>query len=188
MFGSFNPVRPLPLTLVTPSLFIQGTVQARVRRLTDLLRDADSDLLTVGDAKFIEIGSHRIVGNAAVGQVALSDVLMVHTTVSTEGTEELRTSKQPIKVLLLAPPFSVDGLIHLSYEPDLSVAMGALTERWVPVTGARYWAYGVAEEPVGVDLLVVNHDKVHVVVPRGTEWGPGSAPAGDVRPAPGGGW
>jgi len=186
MFASFNPVRPLPLTLVTSNLFVQGTIQARVRRLTDVLREADADVLTLEDVKFIEIGSHRIVGNAVVGQVALSDVLMVHTTVNTEGTEELRTSKQPIKVLLMAPPFSIDGLVHLSYEADLAVSIRGLTERWIPVTGARYWAYGVAEEPVSVELLIVNHQKVHISVPRGTEWSPAAPPAGGSRPAPGG--
>jgi hypothetical protein len=186
MFASFNPVRPLPLTLVTPNLFIQGTFQARVRRLTDVLREADADLLTLEDVKFIEVGSHRVVGDASVGQVALSDVLMVHTTVGTEGAEELRTSKQPIKVLLLAPPFSIDGQIHLSFESELTVSMSGLTERWIPVTGARYWAYGVAEEPVSIDVLVINHQKVHVVVPRGTEWGPPAGSAGGARPAPGG--
>jgi hypothetical protein len=180
MFASFNPIRPLPLTVVTQNLFVQGIVQSHVRRLTDLLREVDSELLVLQDAKFIEVGSHRIVGNAAAGQVPLADVLMVHTTVATEGTEELRTSKQPVKATLLLPPFTVDGLVHLSYEPELAVALGGLTDRWLPVTGARYWAYGVAEEPVGVDLLVVNHARAHVIVPKGTDW---SAAAPGQRPA-----
>jgi hypothetical protein len=180
MFASFNPIRPLPLTVVTPNLFVQGIVQSHVRRLTDLLREVDSELLVLQDARFIEVGSHRIVGSAAVGQVPLADVLMVHTTVATEGTEELRTSKQPVKANLLLPPFSVDGQVHLSYEPDLALAMAGLTERWLPVTGARYWAYGVAEEPVGVDLLVVNHARAHVIVPKGTDWAPS---AESQRPA-----
>jgi hypothetical protein len=182
MFGSFNPVQPLPLTLVTANLIVQGVVQARIRRLTDLMNDSDSEHLVLEDARFIEIGSHRIVGNAAVAQVQVSDVLLVHATGDGEGSGELRTSKQPVRATLLAPPFTIDGTIYLAYEPELRVALMGLTDKWLPVTGARYWAYGVAEEPVAADLLVVNHLRAHVVVPRGVEWR-GSADAAQSRGA-----
>lgn len=183
MFESFaNPMRPLALVFVTPNLIIQGSVRSHVRRLTDLLREADSELLVVENATFMEVGSRRVVGDAAVGQVSLADVLIVHTTSSTEGTEELRTSKQPIKVTLLAPPFTIEGQVHLGYEPDLAVAMDSLSDRWLPVTAARYWAYGVAEEPVQVDFMVVNHMRAHVVVPRGTKWS--AVGVGESEPNP----
>jgi hypothetical protein len=172
MFSNFNPRQTLPLTLITPNLIVQGTAVTHVRRLTDLLKDAEADLLVLDDAKFIEVGSHRIVGNAAVAQIPTTDLLMVHLTVATEGTEEGRVSKQPVRATLLAPPFTIDGMVQLSYEPELRVAVHGLTERWLIVSGARYWAYGVAEEPVSVDVLVVNHSRVHVVIPRGTEWSP----------------
>ena len=181
MFSSFNPVQSLPLTLITPNLIVQGVSQTRVRRLTDLLKDADSDLLVLEDVKFIELGSHRIVGNAVVAQVPLADVLLVHATGPTEGTAELRTSKQPVRATLLMPPFTVEGQIHLSYEPELRVALTALTDRWIPVTSARYWAYGVAEEPAGVDFLVANHLHAHIVLARGVEWQAGAS-AGAQNP------
>jgi hypothetical protein len=178
MFSSnFNPIQPLPLTLVTSGLIIQGVVRARIRRLGELMNDAESEHLVLEDARFVEIGSHRILGNAGTAQVARSDVLMVHTTTETEGSGELRTSKQPIRATLLAPPFTIEGMIHLAYESEIHVSLHSLTEPWVAVTGARYWAYGVAEEPVTTDLLVVNHARAHVVIARGVEWRPASESA-----------
>jgi hypothetical protein len=47
----------------------------------------------------------------------------------------------------------------------------------VPVTGAKYWAYGVAEAPNFVDLLVVNHARAHVCIAAGVEWQGEGGPA-----------
>jgi hypothetical protein len=170
MFGTFNPTQPLPLTVVTPSLIIQGTLQSRLRRLTDILNEPDVEHLILFDATFMEAGSRRVVAGPAVAQVQLADVLFVHTNGPTESGTELRTPKQPIRATLLAPPFTIEGEIHLGYEAELHQSLDGLAGRFVPVTRARYWAYSVAESPNYVDLLVLRHDRVHVAVPVGTEW------------------
>jgi hypothetical protein len=82
----------------------------------------------------------------------------------------MRTPKQPIRATLLAPPFTIEGEIHLGYEAELHQSLDGLGGRFVPVTRARYWAYSVAESPNYVDLLVLRHDRAHVAVPVGTEW------------------
>ena len=66
MFGTFNPTQPLPLTVVTPSLIIQGTLQSRLRRLTDILNEPDLEHLILFDATFMEVGSRRVVAGPAV--------------------------------------------------------------------------------------------------------------------------
>ena len=53
MFGAFNPVQELPLTLVTDKLVIQGTILTRVRRLTDLVNEPDTTRLVLQDATFM---------------------------------------------------------------------------------------------------------------------------------------
>ena len=170
MFGTFNPNQPLPLTIVTSHLIIQGTLQTRLRRLTDVLNEPDAEHLILFDAMFVEVGSRRVVAGPAVAQVQLPDVLFAHTNGPTESGTEMRTPKQVIRATLLAPPFTIEGEIHLGYEEELHQGLDGLGGRFVPVTRARYWAYGVAESPNYVDLLVVRHDRAHVAVAVGTEW------------------
>ena len=55
-------------------------------------------------------------------------------------------------------------------EEELQQAVDSLRDRFMAVTGAKYWAYGVAESPKEVDLLVVNRARAHVAIPVGTEW------------------
>jgi hypothetical protein len=177
MFGSFNPVQELPLTLVTDKLVIQGTILTRVRRLTDLVNEPDTTSLVLQDVAFMEVGSRRVVASGAAAQVRLSDVLFVHAAESAEPASKMRMPKVPVKATLLLPPFTVEGTIHLPYESELRIALDAYGERFVPVTGAKYWAYGVAEAPNYVELLVVNHARAHVCIAAGVEWQGEGGPA-----------
>jgi hypothetical protein len=177
-------MQSMPLTVVTAQLIVQGTIETRLRRLTDVLNEPDVDSLVVLDATFMEVGSRRVIAAAAVSQVQLDDILFAHMTASTDTGAEMRTPKQPVRATLLAPPFTVEGQIHLAYESDLKVAMAAYGGRFLPVTGARYWAYGVAEAPNYVDLLVVNHAKTHVAVASGVEWRAEAASDGGPESAP----
>ncbi len=170
MLGSFNPLQALPLTVVTDKLIIQGTLQTRLRRLTDVMNEPDLDHLVLFDATFMELGSRRVLASAGTSQIQLADALFVHTSSSTESGTAMRTPKQPIQATVVAPPFTVEGEIHLPFEVELHMALDVFTGRFVPVTQARYWAYGVAESPIYVDLLVVNHARAHFAIAAGTRW------------------
>lgn len=170
MFGTFNSLQALPLTVATAHLIIQGTLQTRLKRLSDVLNEPSAESLILFDATFMEVGSRRVVAGPAIAQIQLDDVLFVHTNSSTEGGTEMRMPKQPIRAVLIASPFTIEGEIHLSYEAEVHQALDGLTGRFIPVTKARYWAYGVAESPNYVDLLVVNHARAHIAVPAGVEW------------------
>jgi hypothetical protein len=172
MFGSFSPapVQAMPLTLVTAQMIIQGTVQTRLRRLTDVLNEPDITHIVLLDASFLEPGSRRLVARAAFAQIQLSEILFTHANGPTESGAEMRTPKQAVPATLLMPPFTIEGQIHLAYESELKIALEAYGGRFLPVTGARYWAYGVAESPNQVDLLVVNHARAHVAVAAGVKW------------------
>jgi hypothetical protein len=160
----------LPLTVVTQNLIIQGVLRTRLHRLTDVMNEPDMDHLVLFEATFMEIGSRRVVASSSVSQIQLGDMLFVHTSGPTESGQELRTPKQPIRATLLAPPFTIDGSIHLPLEEELQQAVDSLSGRFLPVTDARYWAYGVAESPNFVDLLVANRERTHVAIPIGTDW------------------
>jgi hypothetical protein len=170
MFGTFNPARSLEVTVVTSQLVIHGTIQTRLRRLTDVVNEPDAVHLILFDATFMEVGSRRIVAGPSVSQIQLPDVLFLHTTGPTESGAEARTPKQAVPATLIAPPFTIEGQIHLPYEAEIHQALDAFGGRFVPVTAARYSAYGVAEPPNYVDLLVVNRGRAHVAIQRGVEW------------------
>jgi len=170
MFGSFNPVQALPLTVVTPHLIIQGNLRTRLRRLTDVLNEPSTDHLILFDATFMEVGSRRVLAGTTTAQVQLADALFIHTNAETESASTMRMPKQPVRSMLLAPPFTIEGEIHLPYENELSQALDAFAGRFVPVTKARYWAYSVAESPNYVDMLALNHTRAHVAVPAGATW------------------
>jgi hypothetical protein len=181
MIDSFNPVQSLPLTVVTPNLIIQGSLRTRIQRLTDVMNEPDVDHLVLFDATFFEVGSRRVLASASVSQIQLADTLFVHTSGPTESVEEMRTSKQPTRAILLAPPFTIEGQIHLPMEEALQQAVDSLSGRFIALTSAKYWAYGVAESPNLVDLLVVNRARVHVAIPVGTEWRTAALPDVGLR-------
>lgn len=170
MLGSFNPLQALPVIVVTPQLVIVGTLQTRLRSLTDVLNEPDLAHLVLFEATFMEAGSRRVVAGPAVSQIQLADVLFVHTSGPIESGQEMRTPKQAIRAVMVAPPYTIDGQVHLPYESEVHQALDAFEGRFIPVTNARYWAYGVAESPKQVDLLVLNHARAHVTIPAGVEW------------------
>ena len=88
----------------------------------------------------------RLVARAAVSQVQLDGhPLRAHDRGPTDSGAEMRTPKQAIRATLLAPPFTIEGQIHLPTNRSCRLALEAYGGRFVPVTGASYWAYGVAE-------------------------------------------
>jgi hypothetical protein len=170
VFETFTPLQSLPVMIVTAQIVIHGSIQTRLRRLTDVVNQPDAVHLIVFDATFMEVGSRRVIADAGVSQVQLTDVLFLHTSGPTESGTEGKTAKQAVRATLIAPPFTIEGQVHLPYESELRQALDALDDRFVPVTSARYWAYGVAESPNYVDLLVVNRARAHVALAAGTEW------------------
>jgi hypothetical protein len=170
MFASFTPAQSVALTFVTSRLIIQGTVETRVRRVADIFNEADVTHLILTNAVFLEIGSRRVVAQAAVAQIPLEDILFAHPSGPTEGASEMRVPKQAVRATLLLPPFTIDCQIHLAYESELRIAMQAYEGRFMPVTAAKYWAYGVAESPIDVDLLLVNHARSFLAVPTVAGW------------------
>ena len=170
MFGSFNPVQEMPVTLMTDRLVIEGTIVTRVRRLTDLVNEPDAEHLILQNATFMEVGSRRVVSRGVAAQIRLSEVLFMYSTGPGESASAMRMPKQPVKATLLVPPFTVEGTIYLPYESELKIALEAYGDKFVPVTGASYWSYAVAESPNSVELLVVNHARAHVSIAAGIQW------------------
>lgn len=170
MLGTFNPPRQLALTIVTAQLVVRGTFQTRLQRLTDIVNEPERTHLVLFDATLTMAGTRRTAAESVVAQVPLEDVLFVHSSDPTESGGVERMPKQAIDSILLLPPYTIEGKIHLPYEEELHQALDALGGRFVPVTEARYWVGASAESATSVDLVVVNHARVHVAVPSTVEW------------------
>jgi hypothetical protein len=155
---------------VTPALVIEGKLQTRFRCLSDVLNEAGTEHLILSDALVMELGSRRIVAGPGVVRVQLNDVLFAHRSAPADVGAEMRTSMQPVKSVLLATPFTIEGLIHLAYEPEIARALDAQAARFMTVSAATYWAYSVAESPKAVDQLLVCREKTHVAIPPGVVW------------------
>lgn len=170
MFGSFNPPLALELTLVTPSLVIEGTFHTRLRRLSDVLNEAGTEHLILSGARVMDLGSRRVVAGPGVVRVQLNDVLFAHRNAPADAGAEMWTSMQPVKSVLLVSPFTIEGQIHLGYESEMIRALDAQASSFITVSAATYWAYSVAESPKEVDQLLVSREKTHVAVPAGVAW------------------
>jgi hypothetical protein len=170
MIGEFTPAQSIVLTLMTDRLAIQGTLKMRARRLTDLVNEPDRVDLILEDVTFEELGSRRLLCEAGLAQIHLSDVLFLHSQRPSEPGGGVRTAKQPMPATLLAPPFTIRGSVYLPVESDLRMALDAYGERFVPVTDAHYSAYSLAELAQSTDLVLVNHARVHVAIAAGVAW------------------
>ncbi len=179
----FAQIQQLPLTIVLPTVVVEGTFRAHLRRLTDVMNEPDNIQMVLTDVCFTDVSTGRKTPRVAVARIDTREALIAHTTVPTEGSEQQRTSKLPIRANVLLPPFTVTGSIHLVYEGELRTAIMSLTDRWVPVTGARYYCGGSSLEPVSADLLVVNNAKAHLAVATEDEWKSASPPSLADRPA-----
>jgi hypothetical protein len=173
--SEFAVPEPLDLTLVAETLIVQGRVRSRFRRLSDLMNDPDSTHVVMIDATFMEIGTRRVMAEAAAARIATDSILFAHSTTPTPGSPELRQPRRGVSATLLLPPYTIEGKVHLPYESELTMALAVYEGRFLPITQARYWAELLGEEPRQADLLMVNHALTHIAIPAGAEWNPNAA-------------
>jgi hypothetical protein len=157
---------PIPITLVTDTHIVRGTLLTRHRRITDMLNAADEDFLVLEDATFDEFGSTGMVMQTEYAQVNLGAVLFGVADDPVEPTPELRVPKVTQRALISIPPFTITGHIHLMPERDLHEALGELMGRFIPVTEAVYWSDRVGEARQTALIVAVNHTRAQILAPH----------------------
>jgi hypothetical protein len=173
-FDPFAPLNPRPfaiagpqklnVTLFTDSHVIRGQVETRLRRLSDVLNQAEHDFIVVGDAAMEELGSTgQPVMRADFAQVNLSSLLFAVTDSIVEPQPEMRLVKSPEDALIVVPPFNLVGRIHVMPDRTLRDALSELTGRFVPVTDACYWSDRLREPKVNASFVAFNHARAHVL-------------------------
>lgn len=163
MTGSQHAIH---LTLYTDAFIIQGTIETRQRRLTDILNQADDPFLVVADVTFDEFGSAGQTFKAEFAQVNLASVLFAVAHDIVEPIPELRTPKSPEQALISVPPFKVTGRIHVLPGRSLRESLAELTGTFIPVTNATYWSDTLDEARATATILAVNHDRAQIMAPH----------------------
>jgi hypothetical protein len=162
-FGLATPLR-LQLTLFTDAHVIRGHVETRLKRLTDVLNQAEHDFIVVSDAIMEEFGTKgQPVTRADFAQVNLNSLLFAVTDSIVEPQPELRLVKSAEEALIVVPPFKIIGRIHVLPERSLREALSELTGRFVPVTDASYWSDSLAEPKTATSFVAFNHARAQVL-------------------------
>ncbi len=178
-----DPTAPLPIlmTLYTDASVVRGTVLSRRRRITDVLNDAEQAFVVLHDVRMDDFGTHEATLRAEYAQINLASVLFAVATDPVEPVPELRTLKVIERALISIPPFRVTGRIHLLPQRDLSIALGELTGRFLPVTEATYWSEPIGEARTEAPMLAVNHARAQILAPfhESDPW-VGLRPGGDA--------
>lgn len=166
MFGITGSQRVVHLTLHTDAFVIQGTIETRQRRLTDILNQADDPFLVLSDVTFDEFGTTGQTLKAEFAQVNLASVLFAVAHDIVEPIPELRTPKSPEQALISVPPFKVTGHIHVLPERNLRDSLTELTGTFIPVTDATYWSDTLNEARATASIVAVNHDRAQILAPH----------------------
>jgi hypothetical protein len=154
------------ITLVTDAFVVRGTLQTRLRRITDMLNSAEHDFLVLENATFDEFGSSGVVMQTDFAQVNLGTVLFGVADEPVDATPELRIPKVSQRALITVPPFTVTGYIHVLPERDLREALDELTGRFIPVTDAVYWADRLGEGRTEALVVAINHHRAQILAPH----------------------
>lgn len=166
MFGITGSQHQIHLTLYTDAFIIQGTIETRQRRLTDILNQADDPFLVLSDVTFDEFGTTGQTIKAEFAQVNLASVLFAVAHDIVEPIPELRTPKSPEQALISVPPFKVTGRIHVMPERSLRESLSELTGTFIPVTNATYWSDTLNEARATATIVAVNHDRAQIMAPH----------------------
>ncbi len=160
----FNEPRVLQVTLFTDAHVIKGHVETRLRRLSDVLNQAEHDFIVVSDASMEEFGATgQAATRADFAQVNLSSLLFAVTDSVVEPQPELRLVKSLEDALIVVPPFKIVGRIHVMPQRDLRDALAELKGRFVPVTDACYWSDTLAVPKTTSSFIAFNHARAHVL-------------------------
>jgi hypothetical protein len=159
--------RDLRVTLFTATHVIRATVPTHLRRMTDVLNQAEHDFIIVANATVEEIGSKAQPRTGEFAQVNLASLLFAVAQEEVEPTPELRLQKSPERALIVLPPFLIAGRIHVLPGRELRVALSELTERFIPVTDAEFWSDTLGEPSVTAPMLAFNRAQADILLTPG---------------------
>ena len=151
------------LTLVTESHIVRGTFHSRLRRVTDMLNQAEHDFLVVRNASLEELGDRGVAARAKIAQINLNSILFAVAETQIEASPEMRLAKSPEEAMIVVAPFKLRGRIHILQSQDLFMALKEMTGRFIPLTDAEYWSDTARVPRTEAAMVAFNHARAHIL-------------------------
>jgi hypothetical protein len=165
MFG-LEPVT-VDLTLYTDSLVVKGSVSTTHRRITDILNLTEPPFLVLERVTVEELGLRTSSTSVPFAQLSLDAILFAVADLPVEPDPLLRVVKSAEQAVVVVPPFSVAGNVHLVVgDGDVRDGLLALTEKFIPVTEATFWSDQLNEGRRHAAFVAINHHRLHYIAPH----------------------
>jgi hypothetical protein len=167
-------------TIFTLTTAIACELRVRQRRLTDYLNTADDHFFMVEKARFSALAAVSSSARTAPYAQLNRDSVVFAIPYSGEAADEEETKrlvmvqKLPHQVILNAPPFTIEGVMHLLKETSLRDALLSMRQQFLPLTSAHA-IYMPTGQRFSAGIIIVNRNRIEAFIP-GSVAAPGARP------------
>jgi hypothetical protein len=177
---------PLPSqNIISASIFtlttaIKCELRVRQRRLTDYLNAADESFFMVEQAQISALAASAASARSVSFAQLNRDAVVFAIPYSGEASDEeeqkrlVMVQKLPHQVTLNAPPFTIQGTLHLLKETSLRDALLSMRQQFLPLTSAHA-IYMPTGQRFSAGIIIVNRIRIEAFFPSQA---PGAAPGG----------
>lgn len=137
--------------LATPSM----------RRLSDFFNDKMHDFFNLSNATLLTLHKGIAVEEATFPTVSIHQQNVIAVVRSADPSPAKadplqRIQKQPFRIQIYAPPFVIDGKLHLLSEAQMFEAIDAARQDYITLTGGMIRMEGMSLLPLPAELVLVN--------------------------------
>jgi len=168
--------QPLPDNVITAGIFTLTTqimceIRMRQRRLTDYLSALDEQFIMAEKARFVALAdpqaAPRTTTFAQINREAVVFAIPYAGETAEDDSDQKRlfmVNKLPQRVAMSAPPFLVQGDMHLLRETSLRDALLAVRQAFVPITNAQA-IYLPTGQRFTAGIIIVNRTRIEALFP-----------------------
>jgi len=183
-------MNPLPLpnqNVISAGIFtlttaIKCELRVRQRRLTDYLNAAEEHFFMVEKAQISALAASASSARSAPFAQLNRDAVVFAIPYAGEASDEeeqkrlVMVQKLPHQVSLNAPPFTIQGTLHLLKETSLRDALLSMRQQFLPLTSAHA-IYLPTGQRFSAGIIIVNRVRIEAFFPSATPSAtPGATP------------
>jgi hypothetical protein len=156
--------------IFTLTTAINCELRVRQRRLTDYLNAAEEHFFMVEKARISTLAASTSSARSASFAQLNRDAVVFAIPYSGEASDEeeqkrlVMVQKVPHQVILNAPPFTIQGSLHLLRETSLRDALLSLRQQFLPITSAEA-IYMPTGQRFSGSILIVNRIRIEAFFP-----------------------
>ena len=156
--------------IFTLTTAINCELRMRQRRLTDYLNAAEEHFFMVEKVRISDLAASTSSARSAPFAQLNRDAVVFAIPYSGEASDEeeqrrmVMVQKVPHQVILNAPPFTIQGSLHLLRETSLRDALLSLRQQFLPITSAEAIYLPTGQRFSG-SILIVNRIRIEAFFP-----------------------